>query len=78
MANGKVYANEVKAIFYHAHEFAELEGGNYRLTFYQLRKCDIECIYDLYLSLYRIAKDIISKTIEEDSNENPESVHVQA
>lgn len=52
-------ADGKKAVMFHAHEFAELSDGGYRLTNYHLRPEDITYIYEPYLKAYKQAKESI-------------------
>ncbi len=52
-------ADDIPAVFFHAHEFQELEGGAFRLTNYELRDADIHLIYGPYIDAYKAAKERI-------------------
>jgi len=48
-------------VFFHLHEFRELENGNgYVLTNYDVRDIDVEYIYKPYIMAYRGAKGLIA------------------
>jgi len=50
-----------RVVFYHYHEFTELEDGNFRLTNYPLREEDIVLIYEPYLRAYQDVRTRIAR-----------------
>ena len=63
--DGVLYAEQERVIFYHYHEFAELDNGKYRLTNYKLREEDVRYIYNPFILEYEKAKALVIRLKED-------------